>query len=266
MTRGAPIVPFAGLACVAVLLALSACGNTKNTTYQGWIEADFVFVGPDEPGRVETLTVREGDAVAAGAPLFALEADLQHAEVAAAEANLVNARQAFERANELLRAKVGSQKTFDDAQAALREAEARVNSAQTRLARRRVSSPATGLIHQVYYRPGEMVPADRPVVALLPPGNVKVRFYVPEAVLPKIAVGESVTVRCDGCVDDIGARIDLIARMAEFTPPVIYSLEERSKLVFLVEARPTRPDLVRVGQPVTVALAPAAVAAKEPAR
>jgi HlyD family secretion protein len=266
MTRGAPIVSFAGLACVAVLLALSACGNTKNTTYQGWIEADFVFVGPDEPGRVETLTVREGDAVAAGAPLFALEADLQRAEVAAAEANLVNARQAFERANELLRAKVGSQKAFDDAQAALREAEARVNSAQTRLARRRVSSPATGLIHQVYYRPGEMVPAGRPVVALLPPGNVKVRFYVPEAVLPKIAVGESVAVRCDGCVDDIAARIDLIARTAEFTPPVIYSLEERSKLVFLVEARPTRPDLVRVGQPVTIALAPAAVAAKEPVR
>jgi HlyD family secretion protein len=266
MTRSASIVLFAGLACVVVLLSLNACGNPKSTTYQGWIEADFVFVGPDEPGRVETLIVREGEAVAAGAPLFALEADLQRAEVAAAEANLVNARQAFERAYELLRAKVGSQKAFDDAQAALREAEARVNSAQTRLARRRVSSPATGLIHQVYYRPGEMVPAGRPVVALLPPGNVKVRFYVPEAVLPKIAVGESVTVRCDGCVDDIGARIDLIARMAEFTPPVIYSLEERSKLVFLVEARPTRPDLVRVGQPVTVALAPAAVAAKEPAQ
>jgi HlyD family secretion protein len=262
MTRGAPIVLFSGLACLAVLLALTACSNTKNATYQGWVEADLVFVGPDEPGRVETLSVREGDAVAAGAPLFTVDADLQRAEVTAAEANLINARQAFERTQELIRTKTGSQKAFDDAQAALREAEARVNSAQTRFARRRASSPAAGSVHQVYYRPGELVSAGRPVVALLPPGNVKVRFYVPQAVLPKIAVGESVTVRCDGCPDDIPARIDFIARTAEFTPPVIYSLEERSKLVFLVEARPTRPDLVRVGQPVSVALAPNAIAAK----
>jgi HlyD family secretion protein len=266
MTRSASFVLLAGLVCTVVLLSLNACNKPKNATYQGWIEADLVFVGPDEPGRVETLSVREGDAVAADAPLFTVDADLQRAELAAAEASLVNARQAFERAHELLRTKTGSQKAFDDAQAALREAEARVNSAQTRLARRRVLSPAAGSIQQVYYRPGEMVPAGRPVIALLPPGNVKVRFYVPEAVLPKVAVGGNVTVHCDGCPDDIPARIDFIARTAEFTPPVIYSLEERSKLVFLIEARPTRPDLVRVGQPVTVALAPAAVAAKEPAQ
>jgi HlyD family secretion protein len=248
------------------LLALSACSNTRSASYQGWIEADFVFVGPDEPGRIETLSVREGDAVEAGAPLFTIDSDLQRAEASAAEANLINAKQAFERAQELLRTKTGSQKAFDDAQAALREAESRLNSALTRLGRRRVSSPATGSVHQIYFRPGEMVPAGRPVIALLPPGNVKVRFYVSEAALQKITVGENVTVRCDGCPDEITARIDFIARTAEFTPPVIYSLEERSKLVFLVEARPMRPELVRVGQPVTIALAPAAVAAKEPAQ
>jgi HlyD family secretion protein len=266
MTRRDPLARFAGLVSAAVLLAVGACSNPKGASYQGWIEADFVFVGPDEAGRVETLAVREGDPVTAGAPLFTVDADLQRADAAAAEASLINAKQAFERAHELLRTKTGSQKALDDAQAALREAEARVNSAQTRLARRRVSSPAAGFIHQVYYRPGELVPASRPVIALLPPGNVKVRFYVPQAVLPTIAVGEGVTVRCDGCPDEITARIDFIARTAEFTPPVIYSLEERSKLVFLVEARPARPDLVRVGQPVTVALAPAAVAAREQAR
>ena len=48
-----------------------------NGRLQGWVEADFVFVGPDEAGRVETLAVREGDTVAAGAPLFAVDADLQ---------------------------------------------------------------------------------------------------------------------------------------------------------------------------------------------
>jgi HlyD family secretion protein len=266
MTRGARTILFASATCLAALLVLGACSNTKSASYQGWIEADFVFVGPDEAGRVEMLTVREGDQVEAGALLFTVDADLQRADATAAEVRLLNARQAFERAYELLKTKTGTQKAFDDAEAVLREAAAKLNSAETRLARRRVSSPATGSIHQVYYRPGEVVPAGRPVIALLPPGNVKVRFYVPEAVLPTIAVGENVTVRCDGCADDLTARIDFIARTAEFTPPVIYSLEERSKLVFLVEARPTRPDLVRVGQPVTVALAPAAVAAKETAR
>jgi HlyD family secretion protein len=93
------------------------------------------------------------------------------------------------------------------------------------------------------------------VVSLLPPGNIKVRFFVPEAVLPRIALGEAVAIRCDGCAGDVPARISFISRSSEFTPPVIYSQEERSKLVFLVEARTERPDTLRVGQPVSVALA-----------
>jgi HlyD family secretion protein len=101
-----------------------------------------------------------------------------------------------------------------------------------------------------------MVPAGRPVVALLPPGNIKIRFFIPEGALPKIALGEAVTVRCDGCGDDIAARVTFISRSSEFTPPVIYSTEERSKLVFLVEARTDNPQGLRVGQPVSVLLAP----------
>jgi HlyD family secretion protein len=136
----------------------------------------------------------------------------------------------------------------------LAAAEARRAAAETRLARRHVGSPAAGTVQQVYYRPGEMVPAGRPVIALLPPGNVKVRFFVPETVLPTIALGRDVRVRCDGCAGSIVARISFIARTAEFTPPVIYSLEERSKLVFLVEARTQESEKLRVGQPVRVAL------------
>jgi HlyD family secretion protein len=116
-------------------------------------------------------------------------------------------------------------------------------------------SPVTGTVQQVYYRPGEMVPAGRPIVALLPPGNLKVRFYVPEAVLPRLAYGDVIKVNCDGCAGDITARISFIASSAEFTPPVIYSREERSKLVFLVEALPNKPEALRVGQPIDVALA-----------
>ena len=115
----------------------------------------------------------------------------------------------------------------------------------------RALSPAD---QEVYYREGEMVQAGRPIVSLLPPGNIKVRFFVPQAVLPTVHIGDAVTVRCDGCASDLVARVRFISAQAEFTPPVIYSQEERARLVFRVEAIPERPRDLRVGQPVTVAL------------
>ena len=133
-------------------LRLSAPRRRASSQFQGWVEAYFIFVSPDEAGRVETLSVREGDAVTAGAPLFTLDADLQRAAVAENEAAVANAKVTFERAQELLKRAVGSQKAFDDAEAALRTAEARLNSARTRLERRRVASPAAGT------RPGGLLP------------------------------------------------------------------------------------------------------------
>jgi len=241
---------------LAAALVLAGCGNDKEPTYQGWVEAELIFVGPDEQGRIEVLNVREGDHVELQAPLFTLDSDLQRADVAMQEAAVKNAQVAYDRARDLLRTQVGTQKAFDDAEAALRTAQARLNSAQTRLTRRKIASPVTGSVQQIYYRAGELVPAGRPIVALLPPGNLKVRFFVNEATLPQVALGDTVHVRCDGCADGLTAKVSFISRTSEFTPPVIYSLEERSKLVFMIEARPERPELLRVGQPVSVTLAP----------
>jgi ABC-2 type transport system ATP-binding protein len=120
------------------------------------------------------------------------------------------------------------------------------------LARRKLSSPVSGTVQQIYYRPGEVAPAGRPVVSLLPPGNIKIRFFVPETVLPKVTLGDAVMIHCDGCKADVPARVTFISRTSEFTPPVIYSLDERSKLVFLVEARTEASGDLRVGQPVDV--------------
>ncbi len=167
---------------------------------------------------------------------------------------VVNAQQNFDRAKELLKTAAGTQKNYDDAEAALRQANANLAWSETRLARRNAYSPAEGTIQQVYYRPGESVPASRPVVALLPPQNLKFRFFAPEPLLPEIKYGETVTVSCDGCEKGLTAKVSFIARSAEFTPPVIYSLDERAKLVFLIEARPEQPEKFRVGQPVTVSL------------
>jgi HlyD family secretion protein len=157
-----------------------------------------------------------------------------------------------------LKKAVGSQKVFDDAQSALRTAEARLNSARTRLERRRVASPVAGTVQEVYFRVGEMVQSGRPIVSLLPPDNTRVRFFVPQAALPKVHIGDRIVVHCDGCANGLGARVSFRSAQAEFTPPVIYSQEERARLVFRVEAIPEHPEEMRVGQPVSVTLQPGA--------
>lgn len=222
--------------------------------YAGWVEGNFIFVSPDENGRIETLSVREGDPVEKGTALFALDNDLQNDTLAEAEAALANAKVTFERAKELFAKKVGTEKSRDDAEAALRTAQAHLNSAQTRLDRRKVASPVVGVVQEIYFRVGEMVQSSRPVVSILPPNQVRVRFFVPQAVVPRLAIGNPVRIECDGCDHVMVARVSFIAAEAEFTPPVIYSPEERSRLVFHIEAIPEEPAKLRVGQPVSVIL------------
>jgi HlyD family secretion protein len=250
-------IRFAGLAALALaVFALAGCAKNKDRAVQGWVEAELVFVSPDEQGRVEIEKVREGDRAQKGELLFTVDPDLQQADVDVRETAVVNAQQNFDRAKELLQTSSGTQKNYEDAEAALRQAKANLDASQTRLTRREVFSPADGTIEQIYYRPGETVPAGRPVVALLPPANLKLRFFVPEGLLPSIRYGETVTVGCDGCDKGLTAKVSFIARSAEYTPPVIYSLDERAKLVFLIEARPEHPEKFRVGQPITVTLPP----------
>jgi HlyD family secretion protein len=135
--------------------------------------------------------------------------------------------------------------------------------AQWRLDQRAQLAPVSGLVADTLYRPGEYVAAGAPVVSLLPPANVKVRFYVPETVVATVRPGGLASVRCDGCGAPIDVRIDFIAPEAEYTPPVIYSRENRAKLVFLVEARPVRPsDVLKAGLPVEVTLLPLAAASR----
>jgi len=245
----------AGMAVLcAITFAPASCSKQPADTYQGWIEANLIFVAPDEVGRVRTLTVQEGDTVKAGDLLFTVDDDLQQADLAQVKASVKNAQQTFDRASMLVKTGAGTQKDFDAAEMVLRDAQARLNSVQTRLSRRSVFSAVGGTVQQIYFRPGEMVPAGRPVLALLPPGNIKVRFYVPEAVIPRVAYGDEIDVACDGCARGLTARVSFIAKQSEFTPPVIYSLEERAKLVFLIEALPEKPSELRVGQPVDVTL------------
>jgi HlyD family secretion protein len=237
-------------------LAVAGCAKDDGRTLQGWVEAELIFVSPDEQGRVEELLVREGDHVKKGQLLFTLDDDLQQADLVVKQAAVTTADQSFVRAKQLLTTAAGTQKTYDDADAALQQAKANLEWTKTRLERRRALSPADGTIEEVYYRPGETVQPARPVIALLPPPNLKLRFFAPQALLPSIKYGQVVNVSCDGCETGLTASVSFIAKSAEFTPPVIYSQEERAKLVFLIEARPAQPEKLRVGQPVTVVLPP----------
>ncbi|SIO43814.1 HlyD family secretion protein [Bradyrhizobium erythrophlei] len=242
------------LAISALAIALAGCNERRGPGFQGWVEADMIFVSPDESGRVTKLDVREGDEVKPGAPLYSVDDDLQLADLNQNNATLANAKQSYDRAASLSKTGSGTQAALDAAVSALRVAEARVNTSQTRLARRNGFAPVGGIIQQIYFREGEMVQAQRPVLSIMPPGNMKLRFFVPETKLPELAIGDEVKVTCDNCSADLTAKIYFIATTAEYTPPVIYSLDERNKLVYLIQARPSRPDSLRVGQPISVFL------------
>jgi HlyD family secretion protein len=178
----------------------------------------MIFVSPDESGRVVSLKVREGDQVKEGQPLFELDDDLQQADLNQNKASLANAQQVYDRALSLSKTGSGTQASLDSALATLRVAQARVNTSQTRLNRRRMAAPIDGIVQQ----------------------------------MAKLKIGQDVRVTCDGCAADLMAKIYFIATRAEYTPPVIYSQDERSKLVYLIQARPAKPESLRVGQPVSV--------------
>jgi len=115
-------------------------------------------------------------------------------------------------------------------------------------------APLAARVAETYFRVGEWVAAGQPVVSLLPPAGVKARFFVPQSDLGALAVGQPVRLLCDGCGAAIEAQVSFIATQAEYTPPVIYSNAQRSKLVFMVEARPAAADAERLkpGQPLDV--------------
>ena len=167
------------------------------------------------------------------------------ARVAEVQAQLATARDAA-RPDEILAA-----------EAEQRAAQSDLASSRWREEQTRGVAAQGGTVQDVMYRPGEWVPQGAPIVALLPDGAVKARFFVPQEALARIRVGDVVALSCDGCPPDLKANVSFIASEAEFTPPVIYSNESRAKLVFMVEARPdaAASRLLKPGQPIDARIA-----------
>jgi HlyD family secretion protein len=128
--------------------------------------------------------------------------------------------------------------------------------ADWRLSQRAVAAPTAARVSDTYYVVGDWVPAGGVVASLLPAANVKVRFFVPETELGRIKPGQTVNFNCDGCGPPMSATVSFISDRAEFTPPVLYSKENRAKLVYLVEAKPAADVAAKLnaGQPVDVVL------------
>ncbi|MCI3206672.1 MULTISPECIES: HlyD family efflux transporter periplasmic adaptor subunit [Pandoraea] len=133
-------------------------------------------------------------------------------------------------------------------------ARASLAQADWQLAQKHAVANAPGRVYDTMYRVGEWVAAGSPVVRLLPPANIKVRFFVPQAALGDLHAGQTVHIACDGCGAGVDARITYVANQAEYTPPVIYSNDTRDKLVYMIEAHPAPADAIKLnpGQPVQV--------------
>ncbi|TCT12042.1 HlyD family secretion protein [Tepidamorphus gemmatus] len=220
--------------------------------------------------RPEELAVLEAQAEEIAASLDLAERDLKryetlHEASVVSDARAETARERFAVLSARLKAieaqlEVAKLPARPDAIAAAGQnvaaAEAVLARIDARLARLNGIAPMSGSIQDIFFEPGEVVPAGRAVVSLLPPENLKVRFFVPETDLSRVVLGGRVDIACDSCVEAIPARVSFVAREAEFTPPVIYSVEARAKLVYMVEATPDDVGPLKVGQPVDVRLAP----------
>jgi len=263
-----------------LLLLLAACGQNNDHPWLGYVEGEDAFIAAPQAGWVAHVAVHRGDQVKTGDLLFTLDnpnqtASRDQAEAAialaqsqrrAAEANLALAQKELARQANLVRLNAGTRQAYDvakanyDATAAqigqidaqIAQASAGLSSAAYQLAERDVVSRTTGRVEDVFFRAGEYAPAMTPVVSVLPPQNIYVRFFVPESEFAHVKLGQRVSIRCDGCAQNITATVTFIAQQQEFTPPVIFSQDNREKLVFKIEARAPGGLRLNPGQPVEV--------------
>jgi HlyD family secretion protein len=211
------------------------------------------------------------------------------AQVDMAKAQADDAKRKYDRAADLFKRGTGTQADYDTASATLETANAQVGQAEAnlavgglparpetikaadnqvkqaqaaleqaewRLSKRTLAAPSPGRVNDVIRNPGDTAGPTAPVISMLPDGAVKLSVYIPEASFSSVKVGSLLSVRCDGCGEGVKARVSYVSPDPEFTPPVIYSLENRQKLVYLVEARPEGDaGLLQPGQIVDVDLA-----------
>lgn len=264
-----------------IILTLCACQPENENIFNGYIEGEYVYVSPTAGGILDEINITKGSQVKIGDKLFSVDKEIWQTHLASAEneaiavkeqqsqaeAALVNAEKEYNRSAELLKSNVASQANYDTKFAAYESSKAKVAELKAKAAAAEqtlkqtqkqymqniAAAKVNGFVNDVYFRRGEFVNAGTPVVSILPPENVKIRFFVSEKTLPQLKYNQKVFISCDGCQKELTAQISYIAASSEFTPPVIYSNESRNKLVFMAEAVFTdKADNLPVGLPVSI--------------
>ena len=128
----------------------------------------------------------------------------------------------------------------------------KLNEIKWQLAQKTVLAPASGLVFDTYYRQGEFVATQQPVLSLLTPDNVRIEFFVPVESLENLSVGQKIQFQCDGCDAKDEATISYISPEAQYIPPLVYSRENNEKLVFRIKAKLNSFNRYKPGQPVMV--------------
>jgi HlyD family secretion protein len=261
------------------ILLLAACSKSDDHYWLGYAEGDNAFISAPQPGWVSNMTVERGSDVKPGQALFTLDDTHEvaardqavatitqdQAQIAQEDANLAYTGKELARQSGLARANAGVPATLDQTlsshqqsqahivqlQGLLRQAQAALADANYQLSQRTVISYISGHVEDIYFRPGEYAPASTPILSVLPPKNIYVRFFVPETEFAHVKLGQKVHITCDGCAP-MDATITFIAQTEEFTPPVIFSEGNREKLVFKLEARAPSGLKLNPGQPVEV--------------
>jgi len=243
----------------AVFCLFTGCGRSPHVRVQGYVEGEFVYVSSPLAGPLQSLQVQRGDQVKQGAPLFALDRTVEEAARDQAQASLTFSQQDFVRQEQL--ASTPGAASLRDLQLARSNRDQdsrRLAQAEWDFTQKQQSAPQAGLVFDTLYRQGEWVEAGHPVVQLLPPENIEVRAFIPETQIGTVHPGDSAKVTVDGVNEPFVGKLAYIFPQAEYTPPVIYSQESRSKLVFMVEITfaPEIAAQLHPGQPVDVLIGP----------
>jgi HlyD family secretion protein len=264
---------------LALLFLLSACDGKQDNAWLGYGEGDYAYISAPQPGWVTQMKVERGQFVRRGQLLFVLDSTQQQAgrdqavaavtqaraSLAQERSNLAYARIALDRQESLAKNGAGTPADRDVAYNNYQQSVARIAQLEAQitqnsatfagaaygLSQRQIVAQTEGPVQDIYFREGEYVPGATPVLSVLPPANIYVRFFVPEPEFNHVHLGQKVRISCDGCKDMVG-KVTFIANREEFTPPVIFSVGNREKLVFKVEARADGGLPLHSGQPVEV--------------
>jgi HlyD family secretion protein len=262
---------------------VAACSPSSTNPWLGYVEGEDAFISPPQPGWITHLVVQRGQWIRRGDLLFTLDDTHERAlrdqaaqNLASAQAqlsqelaNLGYTQKQLNRQTGLARDHAGVPANLDQAAlnfqqsdrripqlaAMIKQMEGALVDADYQLSQRRVIAYTEGRVEDIYFREGEYAPAATPVVSLLPPANIYIRFFIPETELQKVKLGRTVAISCDGCASNLRATVTFIAQQEEFTAPDIFSVGNREKLVFKSEARAPGGLKLNPGQPVEVRLA-----------